>query len=145
MFDTIRRRLTADDHVTFTLLRYEVDGTVRFAGSHEELIVWRAGTGVCEQIPTPGTWLGAVPDVDAATTEQRLQLASGDLLVLYTDGVIEARNVQRRQFGIDQLCQLVNRLGRNCSSDEIYQAIVSAVLAWGPQDDDITVVVLRKQ
>lgn len=142
--DTIRRRMRADDHVTFALLRYRANGELTFAGGHEELIVWRRATGRCEVIATTGTWLGAVPSIDKATVDDTLTLHPGDLLVLYTDGVIEARDVHRRQYGIGRLCTLVERTAHDATAPEVYDAIIRDVLAWGPQDDDVSLVIARK-
>ena len=103
LFDNIRERLTQDEHVTLTLLRLEANGSVRFAGAHEELVVWRKATGACERVATPGTWLGAVPDIARFTTENHLTMAPGDVLLLYTDGLIQAMNTDGEQFGMERL------------------------------------------
>src|SRR5207247_11356964 len=64
------------------LMRYSVDGTVIFAGAHEEIVICRAQGGRCERVPTPGTWLGAVPDVDRFTADRALRLRPGDVMAL---------------------------------------------------------------
>jgi hypothetical protein len=88
MYENIRNRLGSDDHVTFVLLRVFDDGRVLHAGSHEELIIRRARGRLCETVATQGTWLGATRDVRRATVDSQLQLEQGDLLVVYTDGLI---------------------------------------------------------
>jgi len=50
LYDNVRRRMKSDDHVTFVLLRYHDDGRIVYAGGHEELILWRSGTGRCETV-----------------------------------------------------------------------------------------------
>src|SRR3954468_22787898 len=64
LYENIRGRLAQDDHVTFCLMRYRADGSVVFAGAHEEILVWRTTTGRCERICTSGAWLGAIPDIE---------------------------------------------------------------------------------
>src|SRR5438105_4780722 len=83
LYENIRGRLNQDDHVTFCLLRYRADGSVVFAGAHEEILLWRAGATACERIATRGAWLGAIPDIEAVTKDQTLLLQPGDLMVLY--------------------------------------------------------------
>jgi serine phosphatase RsbU (regulator of sigma subunit) len=52
---------------------------------------------------------GALHDIRMATEDSELTLAEGDLLVLYTDGVAEARDVGGEVFGIERLCAVVER------------------------------------
>lgn len=74
LHDNLRTRMTSDDHITATLLRYYGDGRVVFAGAHEDLVVLRARTGGCEQIETRGPWLGVVPDIRRAAVNDELRL-----------------------------------------------------------------------
>ncbi|HZL17740.1 MAG TPA: substrate-binding domain-containing protein, partial [Polyangia bacterium] len=86
LVDNVRQRLGQREHATLTLLRYRRDGSLTFAGAHEEILILRAATGRCERLETPGPWVGAKVDIAAGTVESRTQLEPGDLLVLYTDG-----------------------------------------------------------
>src|SRR5690606_10960213 len=89
--ENVRQRLSQDEHATLTLLRYDVDGRVVYAGAHEDMVVYRARTQKAEVIPTPGIWAGITQQLPPdATPEGELQLEVGDVLVLYTDGVVEA-------------------------------------------------------
>ncbi len=145
LYDNIRNRLRGNDHVTFSLLRYTKDGKVIFAGAHEELILWRARTLACELIETPGAWLGAAPAIDNVTWESSLQLERGDLLILYTDGLIEARNAGRQQIGIERMCAEVAALAsEQRPTQEICEHLVLAAKHWNDtQEDDISVVAIR--
>ena len=142
LWNNVRVRLESDEHMTCTLLRCEADGRVLHAGAHEDLVICRASGGPCETIETRGSWLGAIPDIVGKNPEAELRLTPGDLLVLYTDGVTEARNAERAQFGLDRLTDVVER-HRGAPVRRVRDAIFEAVEAWGPQDDDVTVVVAR--
>lgn len=139
----IRDRLRQDEHVTLTLLRVLPEGQVFFAGAHEDIVVCRAEGGPCERVPTPGTWLGVVPDVAPALRDSRLQLRPGDLLVLYTDGVTEAMSATREYYGLDRLCAaLAARRGRPVA--EICDEVLAEVAAWTDrQRDDVTLLLVR--
>jgi phosphoserine phosphatase RsbU/P len=144
LHENIRGRLNQDDHVTFCLMRYGADGQVVFAGAHEEILLWRT-TGACERIATRGTWLGAVRDIEKATEDQTLELQPGDLMVLYTDGLIEARNAAGKPFGIERLVALVEQ-HRGASAEEIRRKILARLRRWMTrQEDDVTVIVVRCQ
>lgn len=141
--DNIRKRMRGNDFITFTLLRYDVDGRLRFAGAHEDLVVWRAREGRCERVPTPGPWVGVRRDIDAVTVESELVLQPDDVLVLYTDGVTEARNHEGTQFGMERLCATVEAHAKE-GPDAIVGNLVEAVRRWGrAQEDDISVVAAR--
>jgi sigma-B regulation protein RsbU (phosphoserine phosphatase) len=144
LYENIRGRLNQDDHVTFCLMRYGGDGQVTFAGAHEEILLWRT-TGKYERIATKGTWLGAVRDVEKATEDQTLQLQPGDLMVLYTDGLIESRSKAGKQFGVERLAALVEQ-HRSESADAIQRKILARLRRWtARQEDDVTVIVVRCQ
>jgi DNA-binding LacI/PurR family transcriptional regulator/serine phosphatase RsbU (regulator of sigma subunit) len=137
----IRERLGQDEHATLTVLRYERDGRVLFAGAHEDIIVYRAATGRVELIATPGMWVGIQPDLDVE--DNQIQLDDGDLMVFYTDGVIEARNPAKKQLGIDRLVPLIAGSGSE-PVQHVCDRILQAVLEWSPvPEDDVTVLVAR--
>jgi sigma-B regulation protein RsbU (phosphoserine phosphatase) len=77
--------------------------------------------------------------------EERLSLHQGDLLVMYTDGVVEATNVDGIPFGSDRLVEAAADL-RLTSPGEVVQAITQALEGFiGGRDlaDDVTLVVAR--
>jgi sigma-B regulation protein RsbU (phosphoserine phosphatase) len=132
-----------DEHATLTLLRYRRDGTVCFAGAHEEILVLRAAEGRCETITTPGPWVGARPSIAGQVPQSRLTLADGDILVLYTDGLTEAMDSGRRQFGLERVEAEILR-AREEPVDAIREAILGAVHAFCPVlTDDVALLVAR--
>jgi serine phosphatase RsbU (regulator of sigma subunit) len=143
MYANTRQRLGSDDYVTFVLLRVFDDGRVLFAGCHEDLLVRRARTGACETIVTRGAWLGARPDIGRVTSDAEVRLEPGDLLVAYTDGLIEARSATREMFGIERLRAEVATLAEG-SPEAQCDRILAQVRAFCAQpDDDVSVVLVR--
>lgn len=143
LYANIRERLHHDDHVTLSLLRYFDNGQVLFAGAHEEIVHYRAGAGMIETLPTPGPWLGALRDVGRFAQDQELKLDPGDVMLLYTDGVTEARDIDGRMYGLERLC---DALGRSAAQTplEICDAVMTDVQKWAPvRVDDVTVVACR--
>jgi sigma-B regulation protein RsbU (phosphoserine phosphatase) len=105
--------------------------------------------------PSPGqgtlvSWLtptapavGLVEENQFSQHEKALQ--PGDLLVLYTDGVIEAGDPNDTQFGIDRLVESVERR-QDSSPREVIQGIresMEGFMGDRPPSDDITLVVCR--
>jgi PAS domain S-box-containing protein len=143
IYDNVRRRLGGDSHVTFTMCRFQADGTFLYSGAHEDIIIVRA-TGALEIVRPRGTWLAATEDVHHVTVESSTKLEVGDLVVLYTDGITEARNAEREQWDLPRLCEaVVSR--RTQPVDAIRDGVLRDVQAWspGPQDDDRTILLMR--
>ena len=104
----------------------------------------QAATGQVEELAARGIILGAV--ADTYLEEHELDVAPGDLLVFYSDGVTEAMNTDRELFGEDRLQAVLAANGQR-SAQEVLEAIVDAVRAFGgdtPQSDDLTLYVVRR-
>jgi phosphoserine phosphatase RsbU/P len=145
MFDNVKTRLDQREHATLMLLRYERSGRVIFAGAHEEPIVFRARTGQAELLPAPGLWVGIRADVSGQMPESELQLEPGDILLLYTDGAVEAMNAQRKQYGAERLAQQLE-LVHDLPVHEIREHLLRAIRGWmDKQRDDISLVVARQR
>ena len=143
LFENIRHRLLKDDFVTFSLLRVSQRRIV-FAGAHEEFLVMRHGGTHIEQLATPGTWLGVLPDIDQFTTETVVDLEPNDLVVLYTDGITEARNDRGEVYGLQRLCAAIEDL-RHQPIEQIRDHVFADVTRWSAnRDDDATLVLLRQ-
>jgi serine phosphatase RsbU (regulator of sigma subunit) len=144
LYENIRQRLRNDEHVTLSLLRHERGGRITFAGAHEDIIVWRARTGRCECIATTGTWLGMMEEIGDVTEDEIIQLDPGDLLVLYTDGLTEARDAQGALFGVDRLCRAIEAVA-TVPVEHVRDRILDQVKEWrAVQDDDETILVIRQ-
>ncbi len=88
-----------------------------------------------------GPVLGPTPD---ATYNRGFALmAPGDLLCMYTDGIIEARDRNEREFGTDRLVRAV-KANRTRTAQEIGQDVLARVAKWGREgQDDRTIVIVK--
>lgn len=141
------QRMRSPRNMTLALLEYEA-GMLRLTGQHEELIIVRQN-GDIEQIDTLelGFPLGLELDITPFVAEKNVSLNSGDVAVLYTDGITEAMNSSQEQYGLKRLYQVI-RNNRNHTSEAIRKAIILDLMAYiGEQKvfDDITVVVLKQK
>jgi len=143
LFDNIRQRMLLDEHITMTLLRYHQSGHVVFCGAHEEILICRAQDGRVDAVSSTGPWLGAGSEIRGVVEERTCRLGAGDVMVLYTDGITEAKNRDGELFGIERLMKALGRQhGR--SVEAIRDAIVAEVRSWmAVQDDDLTLFVAR--
>jgi serine phosphatase RsbU (regulator of sigma subunit) len=144
LYENIRKRMRRDEHVTFGLVRYSADGGLVFAGAHESVLICRAN-GDFEAIPLEGAWLGARKDISSVTKEKSVQLQPGDLMILFTDGVLEAMNESGEQFGPERFHRIIQE-HRETPPYRIRHAIMEALREWAVDfDDDVTLVVIRCQ
>ncbi|MFC1717659.1 PP2C family protein-serine/threonine phosphatase, partial [Candidatus Poribacteria bacterium] len=89
--------------------------------------------------------LGMMPDV--AYPDCELELQSGDIVVLYTDGIIEAENEAEEMYGTERLMESVANIDSAMEAAGIIEAIfqdVSDFAGSAQQYDDMTVVVVKK-
>ena len=78
-------------------------------------------------------------------SEQTIPIGEGDLLVIYSDGIVEAINPDQEQFGQDRLAEVI-RQHRDDSPGELIDSIINAVkvhAGTAAQMDDMTLVVVR--
>ena len=143
LYDNIARRLSRRDYVTLCALRYVRNGQVTFAGAHQDILVYRALSGRIERIKTLGPWLGIREDVRAITVDSTFRLHDQDVMVLFTDGIVEAMDRHGEQLGLRRLCAAFEEV-RAESPAVIRDHIVRQVRNWMlAQDDDVTLLVAR--
>lgn len=118
-------------------------GRLRLAGAgHPHALLFRAGTGRVARLGSQHPVLGVVPAFDPAAVEVELPFRRGDRLLLYTDGITEARNRSGRFLGHGAL----ERVLRGTAADDL-EAVADAVCAAsadfrrGAPEDDVLVVV----
>jgi sigma-B regulation protein RsbU (phosphoserine phosphatase) len=81
---------------------------------------------------------------NAAYAGEQIQLATGDVVLFYTDGVTEATNDEKEIFGVGRLVRIVQQnLALNPQEliDLIYEEVLK--FADGPQSDDLTLIILK--
>jgi serine phosphatase RsbU (regulator of sigma subunit) len=109
-------------------------------GGHPAPVIVRVAGGV-EQVHAPGTIVGSLPDADF--TEEQVVLAPGDAIVLYTDGVIEARRDQDI-FGETRLLELLSGCAgqdARAIANTVRQAVGDFIP--GLPRDDMAILVIR--
>ena len=114
------------------------------SAGHDPPLCWRHASGIVEELPAKGYLLGAFREV--ACHEEESALAVGDVLLLYTDGASEARDVAGGFFGEDRLKAAFAAVG-NGSAKEIVDGVITAVSNFtgsAPQADDLTLLVSKR-
>jgi sigma-B regulation protein RsbU (phosphoserine phosphatase) len=123
-------------------------GTLRFVNAgHPPPLLIRSGTAgarrpAAERLEPTGTVLGLLPE--ATYRERSARLAPGDILLLYTDGLVEARRGDD-EFG-EQRLAAVARGNATLSAGRIRDEVLAEVERFSdgaPPEDDVTLVVVK--
>jgi serine phosphatase RsbU (regulator of sigma subunit) len=144
--DQVLRQITSTaTFVTMFYARFDQAGrTLQYAnGGHNPPLLTRPKTGQSLQLDVGGPILGILKDTHFSNTVVALE--KGDILTLFTDGVIEQENETGEEFSTTRLEQVVlNSEGEPASTlvDRITEA-VSTFAGNKPQVDDLTVVVVK--
>ena len=113
---------------------------------HNPPIVRRA-SAQAPTAPLPGGGLPLGMFDEISLSDAAINLAPGDVLTLYTDGLTEAFNAGGEMFGAERLIQIVHTHPA-ASAEELLEAIMAQANAFAgeaPQSDDMTLLVIRCQ
>ena len=114
------------------------------SGGHDPAIWYRQTTGAFEELPNTGPPLGMFEGM-SFSQEGPIHLQPGDILLIGTDGIWEAKAATQALFGKERLVDLV-RAHAQRPAQEIADAVVDAVATYihpHPADDDVTVLVIK--
>jgi sigma-B regulation protein RsbU (phosphoserine phosphatase) len=141
----VRERVTSLFVTAALVVADTVTGRLTFASAGHEAPLVARGQGGVEQLDVAGPILGAFEE--ASFEEHDADLAPGDTLVLYTDGVTESRDERRGFYGEARLRDV---LERSCggSAEAIRRAVVDDVTAFrGAAEafDDLTLLVVEHE
>lgn len=141
------QRMNTDKNLTLAILNYS-KGHVKISGQHEETLVVRAD-GNIEHIDMMdlGLPIGLDNDIAAFISSTAVELQPGDGIVLYTDGIPEAYNLAKKQYGMPRFCEVISQHWPK-SAEEIKQGIINDVRSFIGQQkvfDDITLLVIKQQ
>ena len=116
--------------------------TLRYVNAGHNPPVVVHGDGSLDWLEPTGAPVGLFPD--ATWQEEVIQLHPGDLVLAYTDGVIEAASPSGQEWGIDGLLRAA-RTHKIQSADLLVRSILDSMdgFSQGVQSDDATVAVLR--
>jgi phosphoserine phosphatase RsbU/P len=133
-----------EKYATFFFAIYnDLTNTLTYTNAgHLAPILLRGGES--STMDSTGTVVGAFPV--ARYTEKAVQLQQGDMLVAYTDGIVEPENAYGEMFGDERLLDLLVKY-TNTDSSEIIARTMEAVNQWtgaGELQDDMTMVVARR-
>lgn len=121
------------------------NGRLTFANGGHERPLWLHHNSHLEPLTAAGLLLGVSPNIALADNE--IELACGDYVLFFTDGVTDARNEQGQLFGEERLRETV-AAGLGQRAQQLLEGIVTAVETFTgstPQADDLTLIVVKRE
>jgi two-component system response regulator len=120
-------------------------GTLTYInGGHEPLLIINPEGKIRETLEPTGTAVGMLPDMEFNSEKKTLN--SEEILLGFTDGVTEARNLERAFFGQANVLEVLQHPYN--SAEVMLETLKSKVLAHigdAEQSDDITLLAIRRQ
>ncbi|OAD20833.1 Protein phosphatase 2C-related domain protein, partial [Candidatus Thiomargarita nelsonii] len=108
IYKNVHERLSIDKNITLSLLEYqplssgETGGVLRVSGQHEDIIVVQNGQMELIDTTDLGVPVGFLDDIAKHVGQTEVALNTGDVVVLYTDGITEAENIEQEEYGIER-------------------------------------------
>lgn len=113
------------------------------SAGHNPPILLKKATGEVHYLEADGIALGVLDAIELE--EKEIALETGDVIVLYTDGVTEAINPNKEEFGEDRLMQLIKEQ-HELPANELIKTIENVVMEFTedePQFDDFTLMIVK--
>jgi serine phosphatase RsbU (regulator of sigma subunit)/ligand-binding sensor domain-containing protein len=133
----------------FTALSFAIieqdSGVIQWSNAAQPLPLVKRSGGVSEAAEHGELPLGMAPDVKYPDHELKLQ--PGDVVIFYTDGIIEAENGAEEMYGTERLLNLATGMDSAASAEDVTEAILQDVADFvgaAEQYDDMTVVVVKR-
>ncbi|MCK5033734.1 MAG: serine/threonine-protein phosphatase, partial [Calditrichia bacterium] len=140
---SIINQTTDDRYITFFIGIYdEKDMTLEYINAGHNPPLHYTKSKKIEKLKTGGIFIGFLP---FEYNSDRIQLESGDILVFYTDGLVEAMNEKEEEFSEDNVINILKKKS-NSSSRIIQKNLIDEVkkhIGDKKLEDDFTLVVVK--
>jgi len=138
---------SSESHTFITFFFGDLDtrtGRMDFVNAGHNPPIVLDGAGGVRRLASTGFCLGMFPDVtyDSGT----IRLEPGDIACLFTDGITESRDSEKREFGEERLTELI-RTNRGLPVSQIMEAVFEDVRGFAggcEPGDDMTLVLIRR-
>jgi serine phosphatase RsbU (regulator of sigma subunit) len=144
-----------EKYMTITLFACDGKGNLYYAGLHQDILIFRQGQKYAERIATDGMWVGLIDDIRPHIANHKLDVAVGDIILLFTDGLTESfydtggRDDEVKKidnmYGVPQLQRHFERLARQGNSPKgIIEGLLPTLQPYRVFDD-LTLLILQRK
>lgn len=115
---------------------------------HEYIIRYNCATETLTSIPAGGIALGMLPDNSAMLKEDTLEITENDFIILFSDGIKDAKNILGIAYGLANLEKVIkSNANPEISAEKLFEKIaldVSHYMEGHIQEDDMTLIVIKR-
>jgi sigma-B regulation protein RsbU (phosphoserine phosphatase) len=141
----IAGRVDIERFATLSYMTFDpVNGELQYSNAgHHPLMVYRTATNSIEKIDTPGLPIGLERDTEYQLITAKLE--SGDTIIAYTDGIIEAMDYRGEQYEEERLQEAIFESVFNSPKEMVshIRKSVETFVGQAKQHDDMTLIVLK--
>lgn len=150
--NALKQELKSWNFITSIFFQINKKNTVDFIGmGHEPIFVFRKASGSVEKIIPGGlaAWIRLIKDITQVKTKEII-LQDGDILISYTDGIVEAKNEFWEMYSIDRVAKKLEEFSRNGknSLEDIFKNFIDDLkkfTGWKANyNDDVTLLLLKR-
>ena len=128
--------------MTLNILSSRENGGFSFSGLHQDILLYRKESDSLEVIETTGMWIGMVECLGEMNKDEVFCMNTGDVLLLYTDGLTEARGPAGSMYTLNRLKEIFqNNAGEPL--ERIKEGIIGELRPFRT-DDDVTVILAKR-
>jgi serine phosphatase RsbU (regulator of sigma subunit) len=145
------KRMNESKYMTITVIAAYDNGRFYYSGLHQNILVYRAKENKVESIETTGMWIGLIENFPGIFDDNYFEMQSGDMFLLFTDGVTEAwkkgrikdhRSMDCDMFGEKKLADILQENGKE-PPDAVQNKIIESLVDY-QLDDDVTLVIAKR-
>jgi len=140
------RRMNSNKNMSLALLHYH-QNKIQISGQHESVLLIHDGKLQVIETDALGFFVGFMQDIESYIKSTQIPFLFEDTIVLYSDGIVEAENTQREEYGLTRLCEVLKnhwqkpvKTLQTIILDDVRQHIGQHTLY-----DDMTLMVLKRR
>lgn len=136
----VELNLSSDKYFTIFHGIYNIkDKTFKYSNAGHNCIPIKFNKDNIEELKTNGFPISLIQD-EINYEEREVQLNDGDEILLYTDGITEAKNIDGVEFGIEKVVETIGKKPKN-----ILKSLAKEVdsFRWGEEVDDIAMILMK--
>ena len=144
------QKLEREFFLTISAASVEKDGTLKICrAGHPPALFYKAEKDEIEQVNSKGIGIGLNDKgvFEKSIEERKIKPVSGDVILFYSDGLTEAMNEIKLQFGTERVEKIIKK-NHEKSAEAILGEINKSVeffMGNAPRHDDITIVILKRK
>jgi serine phosphatase RsbU (regulator of sigma subunit) len=118
------------------------------SAGHEQIIHYRAKDKSVSLLSAGGMALGMLPDISQIVQEHDVDIAEGDFLVLYSDGIPEMWSDEKNMLGMSNFLEIIKTQDASKSAQEIHNLILERVDNFRgdyERKDDVTLMIVKRE